>query len=804
MWKNIDKYIDKYINVRRVEIILFLWIYILSNIIPLPIVKAKESIIYPLKEISKLECRYQKFSELSANCKQELPVLNTKDYKKYATQNWWYNDYTRIYTVLWWASYKYGWDVWNGWHIWVDIATAEWTPVYAMADWEVVTAAKILWLWNAVIIKHKINWKYIYSNYWHLSKIDVTKWQKVSVWKKIWEVWSTWNSTWNHLHFQIDLDTSFHPYYYDVKSCPYTYNEISETWVCFSELEKNTLDPLLFLETNWWVLDKIVIKTEKIEITNNSVEVDKYSQYDLSIFNRTVYEWYQVNDIKKVQEVFSDLWEYKWPISWDYNDIKDDIISYQISNNIIKNENEEWAWYFWPKTRAQAKNDYKNFLSNWWQVWSWVNNVVVSNDVKIEKISKTWLLSREEIAKKELETFIKKYNIELKSRSIWDNIAVWETKVYDLIITDKSGKPFKWNMPSWVTFVWDYWKIKVFPEKFYYFTDWKREIKVTWIKNWDTTLYIKIWEEVFKTIPLKIYSWWWVNEPSDSSIISSNNIVIWDTQKWIIAFKDDLWKTLINVNYKWNFLLKANSDVEVCVKYWDIKDISWIYKKDCEDSWFENEVAFNYSKTVWWLVLFEYKVKWKNPKIELVNSKNSIVMSSKKLLVSEPKWIKSDYAYKNEIVDMLSNWIVDWINKWYFLEERNISKYDAVSWMENTLKSLSEDAIDLKTKNQIETNIKILDNYNASKYDYISRQQFLDMAYNFLVFNDDVWITISYKDLDDNYNYKANSIFDKENTWKDKFWNNYFRPDINITRWEAAYFLSKVIDKNNKKFLTSK
>jgi hypothetical protein len=58
-------------------------------------------IIYPLKQISKLECRFEDFDTLSGECKQDLPILYTKDYVKYATQNSGYNDYTRLYTMLW-------------------------------------------------------------------------------------------------------------------------------------------------------------------------------------------------------------------------------------------------------------------------------------------------------------------------------------------------------------------------------------------------------------------------------------------------------------------------------------------------------------------------------------------------------------------------------------------------------------------------------------------------------------------------------------------------------------------------------
>jgi len=46
-----------------------------------------DKVIYPLKEISKLDCRFKDFDELSNNCKQQLPILKTKDYAKYASKN---------------------------------------------------------------------------------------------------------------------------------------------------------------------------------------------------------------------------------------------------------------------------------------------------------------------------------------------------------------------------------------------------------------------------------------------------------------------------------------------------------------------------------------------------------------------------------------------------------------------------------------------------------------------------------------------------------------------------------------------
>ena len=67
--------------------------------------------VYPIGQMSKVECRFQNFSTLSSECKMDLPILKTQDYTKYKND---YSLYRRVYTILWGATYNYGWDVGNG------------------------------------------------------------------------------------------------------------------------------------------------------------------------------------------------------------------------------------------------------------------------------------------------------------------------------------------------------------------------------------------------------------------------------------------------------------------------------------------------------------------------------------------------------------------------------------------------------------------------------------------------------------------------------------------------------------------
>jgi len=226
---------------------------------------------YPFHEIAKpvSSCKYNLRKNLWSSCKIPLPKLTPSMYKKYSKDIYFYR---RIYTVLWMWSYKYGWDTMNWTHLWVDIATSEGTPVYSIWIGRVVYAAYHKGRWNVVVIQHRINGRYIYSNYAHLSKIFVKFNQQVNENTKIGEVWHTWNARWNHLHFQIDTNQSIwaHPWWF--KNCYYSINKIVNSTICQNQALKNTVDPLAFLASNGaiikYTVQQKIIKQPKISRKN--------------------------------------------------------------------------------------------------------------------------------------------------------------------------------------------------------------------------------------------------------------------------------------------------------------------------------------------------------------------------------------------------------------------------------------------------------------------------------------------------------------------------------------------------------
>jgi hypothetical protein len=91
-------------------------------------------------------------------------------------------------------------------------------------------------------------------------------------------------------------------------------------------------------------------------------------------------------------------------------------------------------------------------------------------------------------------------------------------------------------------------------------------------------------------------------------------------------------------------------------------------------------------------------------------------------------------------------------------------------------------------------------------YKEITREQFLKKVHSYLVLGTQ-WKTnnqINYRDLEDEQNTMANAIFTQDTTWKDRFWKNYFQPKQTLSRGEAAYVLSTILNQNDQPYLTRK
>ncbi|MDD2487749.1 MAG: M23 family metallopeptidase [Candidatus Gracilibacteria bacterium] len=225
--------------------------------------------IYPFDKVANPKCRFSSWSSLGSECKIDLPRIANADYTKYKTDS----TYRKVYSILWGATYNYGWDVGYGSHLGVDIATSAGTPVRSIGDGEVVNAGWLAGWGNTVSIRHRLSsGKDIYSNYSHLNKI-IAKKGTIKSGETVGEVGATGNAYGNHLHFQIDVTNQSHPYWYTKCSKGIEIFDLVNNGMCRDYLMANSVDPIVFLENNGQFLDVQSIKdkqeqTKKIEGKN--------------------------------------------------------------------------------------------------------------------------------------------------------------------------------------------------------------------------------------------------------------------------------------------------------------------------------------------------------------------------------------------------------------------------------------------------------------------------------------------------------------------------------------------------------
>lgn len=404
------------------------------------------SFIYPIDQIAVPKCRFSNWSELGSDCKMTLPRIVKWDYTKYKNDT----NIRRIYSILWWATYNYWWDVWYGSHLWVDIATSAGTPVRSIGDWEVVTAWLLNGRWNTVVIKHKLSdGKYIYSNYAHMSKVTTKKWS-IKAWELIWEVWATGNAYGNHLHFQIDITNQSHPYWYTTCSKWIDIMSVVNDWMCKDFLTTNTIDPILFLESNGTYSDVTISSVQQQQTQTKKIEQKNIKSRE-EILQEEITEFLKTHSF-----------ELKTNVSWD--NLKTNtayvgkLFAYTNGKEFVWNMPGVWIYFSYDKKILNINPASIIIAEKWWR------NVIIS--------SKKWWRYPIEL-KLWKNTIATKY---INFYAPWDlsnptdatiitntkqNIAIWDEKLWAIIM-----KTNFWSNQVYIPYDWTYklkslsWKVK--------------------------------------------------------------------------------------------------------------------------------------------------------------------------------------------------------------------------------------------------------------------------------------------------------------------------------------------------------
>jgi len=628
-----------------------IWIFLISFLAFWIVSANAANLVYPTPIISKPNCRFDNFSDLTSDCKQNFPVLKTKDYNKLKDDY----DLRRIYTVLWWATYTYWWDVWNWSHLWVDIATSRGTPVVSIADGTVIYAGAKTWWGNVVTVKHYINWKTIYSNYAHLSKVNTKYWTKLKAWDKLWEVWSTGNSTWNHLHFQIDTNSwdKSHPYYY-FQNCPWDEWGVVNAWKCSSDMKNNTLDPLLFLETGWAIIKWWKIDKEKVD------KIDKISQKDL-----TTVKSIQEREVRDFLRFYSVKLDFDSPTGnvplWGTT---------QIHVRIYKKKNGK-------PFNGTLPGGFMDFIVNRDFVKILPNRLRLIENGKRD-ITLTWL-------KEGTSTlYIKIWTVQIKSKklniynpkvkakvnkvtlSVSSTVYLWEEKKWFAVFIDKNNIPLV-DLP----YSWEY-KISASNALLCPFDPntsnlWAEMSRTCWLWTYTNNLNLNYystyrWVPIFgikaidegKNIALKIYDKW------KNEVLAEKNIKV-KLPKWIDiwyeyrdAVFDLLSKSIADWTGRWYFSEDRQIDEATAIKW--IRNFV-IYKTKNPENNTEKTKYTDALKKINWNSWSKYTKLSRGDMLDLIDKyipkdykKNAILYRdlSQSQSVSANKIFTKDYTWKDD------------------------------------------------------------------------------------------------------------------------------------------------------------
>lgn len=248
---------------------------------------------YPVKEVT------GKFCGTSQMCTIPLPKIEKARYLDYVKNPL----IRRVYSVLRGGTYFGGRDFGWGAHKGVDITSQIGTPIYAIGTGEVIYAGKKWERGKLITIEHSFAGKKIYSNYAHLSEVLVKVGDKVKTSDLIAKMGTSGNSTGPHLHFQIDKTEWKHPYH--PGNCGgVTLNQNVNEARCWNLVRENTLDPILFLESDGAVFEaaqeqgdfdsEMKIMTDEEVKKNMEVRIERRGEFVILSIKSKVPWWTRV------------------------------------------------------------------------------------------------------------------------------------------------------------------------------------------------------------------------------------------------------------------------------------------------------------------------------------------------------------------------------------------------------------------------------------------------------------------------------------------------------------------------------
>lgn len=232
-------------------------------------------------------------------------------------------------------------------NLWRFKITAYYSPLPWQAKyttWSYAWDIRLNGNWN---VTASWNWMYPWLLAWPRNYAFGTKIYIEWIW--VWQIWDRWGAivnSWERWHEYDRLDI----------------------WVWYWDEGRERARKWWVREVNWYIVDS----SYEVNIKFDESVLSKYLNLKVDAKNPTE------ESVRNLQSLFTELSLYSWPIDWDYYQIKDIFIDWQVSNNVIPSRDYSTAWYFWPKTITKLQEIYWSpswlFIENYMSIPSIYNN----------------------------------------------------------------------------------------------------------------------------------------------------------------------------------------------------------------------------------------------------------------------------------------------------------------------------------------------------------------------------------------------------------------------------------------------
>ena len=312
--------------------------------------------------------------------------------------------------------------------------------------------------------------------------------------------------------------------------------------------------------------------------------------------------------VKKLQTFFKNLWLYNWEIDWKYENVKSNIIAYQIKTWIIQNENDWWAWYFWKKTVKALAEDFQDDFIRYKDIIKkeetnfWYKTFIVTayySPLPNQKRYITWSYSWDKIRNWEWKItaswkgvfpwlLAAPRNYDFWTKIYFDSIWVWIVEDRWSAIVNSGERWYKHDRIDIWTWYWDEWLQRAI-------NWWKRQVKWKIVPN-DVAVNIELSDNIipksFSVTPnssssdveklqILFKNLWLYNWEIDWKYENIKNYLInYQVSNWIISSKDNdnagyFWpKTIASLRRKYNTF-----DIFV-EKYLEVNDLFLLSSKE--------------------------------------------------------------------------------------------------------------------------------------------------------------------------------------------------------------------------------